>query len=146
MKHPFSEAYIPMVMAAAEIQAMRAEAEVFFLGDWFRGDYGPELYDRSTLYIGESSAWLPLLDQLLNMLPPFYPPARMANPFLSAEGSGQMGSIITPPQYHNRFEQVAALTKKYRLDDIDDEHELALCVVMREKFGKVWRDGKWQKQ
>lgn len=145
MEHPFSEEYIPMAVAAAEIQAEQSnhlrDGEwrgcsvhgPFVIPDWPDGEE-----DRH-----DTDPWLPLLHQLLAMLPPFFPPARMANPFLSPEGSGQMGSILAPTQYRNRFEQVAALAKKYGLEDIDDEHELALCVVMRERFGKVWRDGAW---
>lgn len=127
MSHPFSETYISMARAAEEIQAMRAESEAmpadeqeYQLGDWFHGDHGPELFDRSTGYMGEHPVWLPLLHQLLGML---------GNPDVFMDLAEDFNH-----DWVTHFEEARK-----------DWHELALSLVMREKYGKRWDGKAWVK-
>lgn len=123
MTHPFTDTYIQMAKAAEEIQAMRPDLEDYQLGDWFQGDQGPELYDRCTGYMGETPAFLPRLDQLLGML------GEPEKFIVKAADSTTTDDIVVNWEYR----------------DIKDWHQLAIIMVMREKYGKVWRGGAWVK-
>lgn len=116
MTHPFTPTYISMSKASEEIQAMRLDEDAYQLGDWFLGDYGPELLDRSTLGTGESPPWLPRLDQLLGM-----------------------AFDKTSPTYAAQLHGLAD-----DLSDGADWYETLLMVIMG-KCGKTWRDGQWVK-
>lgn len=133
MSHPFTPEYIRMARAAEEIQAMRTFPAVdkpnhsnFEDGDWYLERGRDEIsclgsYEEEQQ---EPEAWLPLLHQLLGMLG-----GPMA--FIQEVADVTVSEDVILNLRWERFES--------------DWHELALAVVMREKFGKRW-DGKgWVK-
>lgn len=123
MTHPFTPTYIVMCKASGAIQEQRTSYTQFQPGEWFLDmDNQPSVagVDRmKQIYIG----WLPRLDQLLGMVGT---PCTFVHAIAHA-GDG-------PGIYFNWDSEEEA-----------DWHELALAVVMREKHGKTWRDGKWVK-
>lgn len=124
MNHPFTATYIQMAKAAEEIQAMRADEEDYILGDWFRGDQGAELFDRSTGYLGQSPSWLPLLHQLLGMI----------------------GDVVTWQSLMMDIQATDLLLRPYWPNGKADWHEVALRAVMLKKYSKVWTGTEWVRE
>jgi hypothetical protein len=85
-------------------------------------DYWADLQDRALV------AWLPRLDQLLKML-------------------GSPDDFLEKAACANNV-RGAMFTYAYSLPTgpgIGDWHELALSVVMLEKYGKVWTGTEWRR-
>lgn len=140
MTHPFTPTYILMAKAAEEIQAMRIYSppnnpmysnyelgDVIINGDpeyvAFLGDISFD-QEEARMELDEWSgepvyprAWIPRLDQLLGML-------GAPDEFMQAAAS--VGRLVTG-----------------RYNDFKDWHELALAVVMLEKYGKTWNGEEW---
>jgi hypothetical protein len=136
--HPFTPTFIAMARTAEEIQAMRPDGTGYSDGDailegdavaW-AGEYQARDLQGGRLIricwgddeeIVQPLAWLPRLDQLLGML-------------------GDVSAFGNKAFYFDfESEQIAGLAEAKFLP------ELALAVVMRERFGKVWRGGVWVK-
>lgn len=117
MNHPFTPTYISMAKAAEEIQAMRSMG--LTSGDYADCDLlgvfiWPLPSDAEEGDRHDSDPWLPRLDQLLGML---------GAPRRAQESIIYAVEMNEPP--------------------FVEWHELAIASVMREKYGKVWRDGVW---
>jgi len=161
MNSPFTPAYIAMVRASEEIQAMRPNSN-FESGDWFitntalyGKDYGDILRSKKTeiywrqmfseneiqcvgdvlsggevpepewswvLGSRDSVTWIPRLDQLLKII----------GDFISWLG-------IIPNDFDSALRSIKADPGR-----AVDWCEIALAVVMRKKYGKVWSGEKWE--
>lgn len=121
MTHPFTETYIAMAKAAEEIQSGNHEQK----GNYFYCD----LVERVWIYPhapfenedGHSDdKWIPRLDQLLGML-----------------GSPKAFLDMRIESDQDQYNPLAV--------QVGDWHEMALAVVMREKYGKTWDGNGWVK-
>lgn len=136
MNHPFTPTFILQAKAAEEIQAMRPDGRGYQDGDAFASGKTANWIGEYLQREGETpyaigygdeevpaypDAWLPRLDQLLGMLGG---PEKLYEAVTMTDISGD--------QREFDYQLIGA-----------DWHELALGVVMREKFGKTWREGKW---
>jgi hypothetical protein len=139
MTHPFTPTYIAMAKAAEEIQAMRPVGTWLDEGEYVSVHFFSDPVDPVKISLiddGDRSGWcihgkdkicqdwwIPRLDQLFGMLEG---PCSFVHAIAHA-GDG-------PGIYFNN-----------EADEQRDWYELALAVVMKEKYGKIWRDGKWEK-
>lgn len=122
--HPFTLNFIAMARAAEEIQAMAITTNKGFKGHLecqpgdFWLDIAGQIWAHSEMNYHQRGFWIPRLDQLLGMLAARNGPQFF---FLAL-------STDAVPNWENK-----------------DWHELALSVVMKERWGKAWREGKWVK-
>jgi len=122
MTNPFTETYMAMAVAAEEIQAMRGWNHPPEPDEFHYTPDGPLKGPGLNAHAwgqGLDDLWLPRLDQLLGML----------GDFITWTGirdfDGPLRSIGATPS------------------KVVDWHELALAVVMQEKYKKRWNGQAW---
>jgi hypothetical protein len=133
MTHPFTEKFIAMAKAAEEIQAMRSQFDMGdvilvgdkpeFLGGTFLAIKGyptqPKMDDWTVFAI--CGGWIPRLDQLMGML----------------------GTVGDFERYLRGLDYDSVIDEEG--GEYHEWHQLAIILVMREKFGKAWDGEKWVK-
>jgi hypothetical protein len=128
MNHPFTPTYILMAKAAEEIQAIEYDLDGNYLycetyqEVWIYPHFPDAEADVDTHSI---DPWLPRLDQLLGMLGDF----KDFDQAMEKQADGH-------PENGGYYAKVYGIT---------EWHEIALAVVMREKYGKTWDGKEWVK-
>lgn len=131
MKHPFTQDYLKMVGAAAEVQKARLHDKVFQTGDYvvFESAYIPagmvSMIDEHSGNIPQDNAqmWVPQLHQLMGLFGNFAAS-------LDAMRSGLNSPAGAPAGYFESFRSW---------------EECTLAVLMLKRAGKIWDGRQWLK-